>query len=126
MKAPAVLAVLLLFGGALAVNTATVSAMTATQMSEVQHLQATAKAAQTAIQSSSQDLKAITGAIQVRDVVQARAILLKHGFTATQLESGVMVFSHQLLPAKIKPSEFYYFLLGNSPLKIEVHALPSR
>ncbi|MGA8534131.1 MAG: hypothetical protein WB615_08495 [Candidatus Tumulicola sp.] len=124
MKVSAILVALLVVGSALAAGTATASAMSTSQASQLAQLEATAKSAQAAIEASPTDLKAMVSAIKMRSVAQARSILVRHGFTAAQLEGGIMVFSHALLPKQVKPSQYYYFELANSPLKIEVLGLP--
>jgi hypothetical protein len=124
MKLSAIIMSLLIVGSALAAGTATAATMSASQAAELQHLQTTAASAQAAIQASPQDLKLMVSAIKAQSVGQSRAVLLRHGFTAQELEGGVTVFSHGLLPKKVKPSQFYYFQLGYSPLKIQVHGLP--
>jgi hypothetical protein len=114
----------LIVGTGLAAGTATAATMSGSQEAALQHLQATAATAQAAIQASPQDLKLMVSAIKAQSVSQSRAVLLRHGFTEQQLEGGVTVFSHGLLPKKVKQGQFYYFHLGYSPLKIEVEGLP--
>lgn len=120
-----VLAAALTFGCAVASTGASVLAMTAAQMTEVTQLQATAHTAQAAIQANANDMKAMQMAIDMRSVSQAKVVLEKHGFTSTQLEQGVIVFSHAILPKKVQPHQFYYMEIDPKPFKISVHGLPS-
>ena len=124
MKVCALVFSLSIVGGGLTVGTATAATTSTSQAAELQHLQATAATAQAAIQASPQEMKLMVSAIKAQSVSQSRAVLLRHGFTTAQLEGGVMVFSHGLLPKKVKQGQVYYFHLGYSPLKIEVEGLP--
>ncbi len=124
MKVCAIVFSLLIVGSGLATGAAKATTMSGSQEAQVQHLQATAATAQAAIAASPQEMKLMVSAIKEQSVSQSRAVLLRHGFTEQQLEGGVMVFSHGLLPKKVKQGQFYYFHLGYSPLKIEVEGLP--
>jgi len=124
MKVFAFVCSLLAVGSAAAAGTASAQTMSTSQAAELHRLQSTAATAQAAIEASPQDLKLMVSAIKAQSVSQSRAVLLRHGFTTQQLEGGVMIFSHGLLPKKVKQGQFYYFQLGYGPLKIEVHGLP--
>jgi hypothetical protein len=125
MRVPAILASALIAGGVLAGGVSPAIAMTATESTEVAQLQATAHTAQAAIAANAQDMKAMQMAIDMRSVSQAKVVLEKHGFTAAQLDQGVIVFSHALLPKKVKQGQFYYMEIDPKPFKISVHGLPS-
>jgi len=124
MKVSAVLASAFLCGSVLA-GTATALAMTAAQTTAVAQYETMAQTAQAAIAANPKDMSAMQSAMAMRSVSQARVVLEKHGFTATQLEQGVIVFSHQILPKKVQPHQFYYMEIDPKPFKISVHALPS-
>jgi hypothetical protein len=124
MKVTAILASLVVFGSALGAGTTASAQMSSSQTAALEQVQATAKSAWATIQSSPQELKLMTTAIKMQSVSQSRAILLRHGFTAQVLQEGVIVFSHAVLPKKVRNSEFYYLLLSYSPFKITAHGLP--
>jgi hypothetical protein len=124
MRLPAILASALI-AGVLGGGVAPAVAMTTAQSTEVAQLQATAHTAQAAIAANAQDMKAMQMAIDMRSVSQAKTVLEKHGFTAAQLEQGVIVFSHAILPKKVQAHQFYYMEIDPKPFKISVHGLPS-
>ncbi|MBV8118149.1 MAG: hypothetical protein JOZ01_09230, partial [Candidatus Eremiobacteraeota bacterium] len=113
MKFPAILGSIIL-GSMLAGNAA--AATMSSHAAELAQLQATAKSAQAAIAASPSEYKTMVSAIKMQSVSQSRAVLVRHGFTMQQLEGGVTVFSHQLLPKQVKSGQYYYFHLGYSPL----------
>lgn len=119
-----VIAAALILGSAVAASGAPAVAMTAAQTTEVAQLQATAHTAQAAIQANANDMKAMQMAIDMRSVSQAKVVLEKHGFTSAQLDQGVIVFSHAILPKKVQPHQFYYMEIDPKPFKISVHGLP--
>lgn len=121
MKLSAIAAAVAILGSTMC---ATGVAATAAQSAQVQQLEATAKSAQAAIAASPQETKAMQSAIAAQSASAARTILLRHGFTAEQLADGVIVFSHAMLPKKVKPHEFYYLEIDHSPFKMSVHELP--
>ena len=121
MKLSAIVLSALAFGGAVSFLGTAAGA----QNASVAQLEATAHSAQAAIQTSPQDYKAMQSAIAMQSASAARTVLEKHGFTAQQLQGGVIVFSHAILPKKVQPHQYYYMEIDHSPFKISVHALPT-
>lgn len=126
MKLPAIVAAAVIAAGTLGFSGARAVAMSAAQSAEIPQLQMMAHTAQTAIQASPQDYKAMQNAIAMRSAGSARAVLMRHGFTAGQLEGGVIMFSHAILPKKVQPHQYYYMEIDPKPFKLSVHALPSQ
>jgi len=126
MKLSAIVAAAVIAGGALGFTGANAAAMTSAQMTEMQQIAVTAHTAQAAIQASPTDYKAMQEAIAMRSASMARTVLMKHGFTAAQLDGGVLMFSHAMLPKKVQPHQFYYMEIDPKPFKISVHPLPSQ
>ena len=125
MKLSVVFAFALVLGTAVGASTLpAVAAMTATQSSEVAQMQATAKTAQAAIVASPDDMKAMQSAIAAQSSKQAAAVLLRHGFTADQLNHGLIVFKAAMLPSRVRSGQFFYIEIDHSPFKISVHGLP--
>ncbi len=126
MKLSAIVAAAVIAGSALGFTGAKAVAMTSAQMTEMQQLTVTAHTAQAAIQASPTDYKAMQTAIAMHSASSARTVLMKHGFTAAQLEAGLIMFSHAMLPKKVQPHQFYYMEIDPQPFKLSVHALPSQ
>jgi hypothetical protein len=124
MKLSAIVAAALIAGSALGMTGAPAVAMSAAHMAEVQQMQATAQTAQAAILASPTELKAMQTAIAMQSAGQARTILLRHGFTVPQMQVGIIVFSHSMLPKKVQPGQYFYIEIDHKPFKISVHALP--
>lgn len=87
-------------------------------------MEATAKTAQAAIVASPDDMKAMQSAIAAQSSKQAAAVLLRHGFTMAQLNHGIIIFKHAMLPTRVQSGQFFYIEIDHSPFKISVHGLP--
>lgn len=125
MKLSAIVASALIAGSTIGLTGASAVAMSAAHMTELQQLEMQAHTAQAAIQASPQDYKAMQDAIAMRSASQARTVLMKHGFTADQLQAGIIMFSHAILPKKVQPHQFYYMEIDPKPFKLSVHGLPN-
>ena len=126
MRLSAIVAAAVVAAATFGFSGAKAAAMTSAQMTEMQQIAATTHTAQAAIQASPTDYKAMQEAIAMRSASMARTVLMKHGFTAAQLEGGVIMFSHAILPKKVQPHQFYYMEIDPKPFKLSVHPLPSQ
>jgi len=85
---------------------------------------ASAKTAQAGILASNKDLSLMEGAIHANNVAQARSILLRHGFTAQELQGATIVLVSQAQSSSgrqtKKPKITLSISIQFKPLKITI------